>query len=51
MENATKGKNSSITGVVKNIIFAIIGIAIVPSIFNYAYDFQNQDIEGRLWTI
>ena len=40
-ENATKGKNSSITGIVKNIIFAIIGIAIVPSIFNYAYDFQK----------
>lgn len=40
-ENATKGKNSSVTGIVKNIIFAIIGIAIVPSIFNYAYDFQK----------
>lgn len=40
-ENATKGKNSSITGILKNIIIAIIGIAIVPSIFNYAYDFQK----------
>lgn len=40
-ENATKGKNNSLTGIVKNIIFAVIGVAIVPTIFTYAYDFQR----------
>ena len=40
-DNATKGKNNSLTGIVKNIIIAIIGVAIVPTIFNYAYDFQK----------
>ena len=40
-DNATKGKNNSLTGIVKNIIIAIVGVAIVPTIFNYAYDFQN----------
>ncbi len=41
-DNATKGKNSSFSGIVKNLIFAIIGIAIVPSVFDYAYEFQNR---------
>ncbi len=41
-DNATKGKNSSFSGIVKNIIFAIIGIAIVPTIFDYAYEFQER---------
>ncbi len=47
-ENATKGKNSSVTGIVKNIIFAIIGIALVPSIFNFAYDFQEKVLCSNL---
>lgn len=41
-ENATKDKNKSFTGIVKNIILAIIGIAIVPTIFDYAYEFQSR---------
>lgn len=41
-DNATKGKNSSFSGIVKNIIFAIVGIAIVPTIFDYAYEFQER---------
>ena len=41
-DNAAKGKNSSFSGIVKNLIFAIIGIAIVPSVFDYAYEFQNR---------
>ena len=41
-ENATKDKNKSFTGIVKNIILAIIGIAIVPAIFDYAYEFQSR---------
>lgn len=40
-DNATKGKNNSLTGIAKNIMIAIIGVAIVPTIFNYAYDFQK----------
>lgn len=41
-DNATKGKNSSFSGIIKNIIFAIIGIALVPTIFSYAYEFQRR---------
>lgn len=41
-ENATKDKNKSFAGIVKNIILAIIGIAIVPTIFDYAYEFQSR---------
>lgn len=41
-ENATKDKNKSFTGIVKNIILAIIGIAIVPTVFDYAYEFQSR---------
>lgn len=41
-DNATKGKNSSFSGIIKNIIFAIIGIALVPTIFSYAYEFQKR---------
>ena len=41
-DNATKGKNNSVTGIVKNIILAVIGIAIVPTCFDYAYEFQRR---------
>lgn len=39
-DNASKG-DKSLSKIVKNFIFAIIGIAIVPTIFNYFYYFQR----------
>lgn len=47
-DNATKGKNSSFSGIIKNIIFAIIGIALVPTIFSYAYEFQKRVLCGNV---
>ena len=41
-ENASKDKNKSFTGLIKNITLAIIGIAVVPTIFDYAYEFQSR---------
>ena len=38
-DNASKG-DKSLSKIVKNIVFSIIGIAIVPTIFNYFYYFQ-----------
>lgn len=40
-DNAAKDKNASFGKIAKNLIFAIIGIAIVPTIFDYAYEFQK----------
>lgn len=39
-DNASKG-DKSLSKIVKNFIFAIIGIAIVPTVFNYFYYFQR----------
>lgn len=39
-DNASKG-DKSLSKIVKNIVFSIIGIAIVPTIFNYFYYFQR----------
>lgn len=39
-DNASKG-DKSLSKIVKNIAFSIIGIAIVPTIFNYFYYFQR----------
>lgn len=39
-DNASKG-DKLLSKIVKNFIFAIIGIAIVPTIFNYFYYFQR----------
>lgn len=39
-DNFSKG-DKSITKIVKNLIIAIIGIAVVPTIFNYFYYFQK----------
>lgn len=39
-DNASKG-DKSLSKIVKNFIFAIIGIAIVPTAFNYFYYFQR----------
>lgn len=39
-DNASKG-DKSITKIVKNIIIAIVGIAIVPTVFNWFYYFQS----------
>ena len=39
-DNASKG-DKSLSKIVKNFIFAIIGIAIVPTVFNYFYCFQR----------
>lgn len=39
-ENAAKGKNS-VSKIVKNVIIAIVGVAIVPTLFNYFYYFQR----------
>lgn len=41
-DNATKDKNKSFSGIVKNITLAVIGIAIIPTIFDYAYEFQSR---------
>lgn len=41
-ENASKDKNKSFTGIIKNITLAIIGIAVIPTIFDYAYEFQSR---------
>lgn len=40
-DNASKG-DKSISKIVKNIIIAIIGIAIVPTVFNWFYEFQSR---------
>lgn len=39
-ENSAKGKNS-VSKIVKNVVIAIIGVAIVPTLFNYFYYFQR----------
>lgn len=39
-DNASKG-NKSITKIVKNIVIAIIGVAVMPTIFSYFYYFQK----------
>lgn len=39
-DNASKG-DKSLSKIVKNIVFSIIGIAVVPTIFNYFYYFQR----------
>ena len=39
-ENSAKGKNS-VSKTVKNVVIAIIGVAIVPTLFNYFYYFQR----------
>ncbi len=39
-DNASKG-DKSLSKIVKNIVFAIIGIAIVPTLFDYFYYFQR----------
>ena len=39
-DNASEG-DKSLSKIVKNIVFSIIGIAIVPTIFNYFYYFQR----------
>ena len=39
-DNASKG-NKSVTKIVKNIIIAIIGVAVMPTIFSYFYYFQK----------
>ena len=39
-DNAGKG-NKSFAKIVKNIVIAIVGVAIVPTIFNYFYYFQR----------
>lgn len=40
-DNASKG-DKSVSKIVKNIIIAIIGIAIVPTVFNWFYEFQSR---------
>lgn len=40
-DNASKGDKSA-SKIVKNIIIAIIGIAIVPTVFNWFYEFQSR---------
>ncbi len=39
-DNASKG-NKSFAKIVKNVVIAIVGVAIVPTIFNYFYYFQR----------
>lgn len=39
-DNASKG-NKSVTKIVKNIVIAIIGVAVMPTIFSYFYYFQK----------
>lgn len=39
-DNASKGDKSA-SKIVKNIIVAIVGIAIVPTVFNWFYEFQS----------
>lgn len=39
-DNASKG-NKSFAKIVKNVVIAIVGVAIVPTVFNYFYYFQR----------